>query len=244
MPTPAADCLVCKTLPPKELIELDLILSDPLRWPDTIWGMFAPPEGGLPASYRRFGAMQMGMAYFAEKGYTIAKSKLRHHLTYDVPVLNTDVSELVSRGLVASLPADHSRTALATPIDPLNYVRFYNKGIELGIQGLDLLTKRIQELIDHGDDIPLPLIKMMVEAGSKLAMSQASIRAAGRQFGGSDEEENESFRGADDIGAKFGEVRVRVIDGEQRPIVDRGHKDRQHYNERAAQEAMPPIGGR
>jgi hypothetical protein len=75
-------------------------------------------------------------------------------------------------------------------------------------------------------------------------MSQAAIRAAGKRFGEADEDENDSFRGGDDISNRIGSHRVRVIDGEQRPVRDRGLTDRTIYNERAAMEGSPRIGGK
>lgn len=249
--TSKSGCAVCDSLPPGDLIELDLLMSDPTRWPSTIWGIFRPPEGGLPPSYRRYGAIQMGNAYLKEQGYEFSKYQLTRHLRYDVPVLDTDPETLVARGLIAAGTPGSLRMGRSEPIDPLAYVKFYNRGITLGIQGLDLLSDRVAKMIAAHETDPvnneppsLALIKMLVDAGSKLAMSQASIKAAGKRFEGDDADENDAFRGASDISASMRGTRVRVIDGEQRPVSDEGLADRHRYNERAAQEGGAPIGGR
>lgn len=240
-------CAVCNSLPPGDLVELDLIMSDPLRWPVTIWGMFKPPQGSLPISYRRMGAMRMGRGWLDEHGWSgqFSNGQLRTHLRYDVPVLSTDVDELIARGLVAQTTAANSRPGSSSDaIDPLAYIKLYNKGIELGLRGLDLLATRIEGMIARGDEVPLPLIKMITDAGIKLAQSQASIKAARRPFGNEDGDENDAFRGGDDISPKMGHHRVRTIAGERRPVVDEGMADRARYNERAAHEGSPRIGGR
>lgn len=239
----SVSCKVCDTLPPGDLIELDMLLGDPMRWPVTIWGAFAPPEGGLPASYRRLGAIKMGLAWLDEHGWSgeFTKAQVRRHWTYDVPALSVDVDAMVARGLVA----EGQRGGLTTDvIDPLSFVRLYSKGIELGIRGLELLNLRAQALIDQKEEVPLVLVKMMIDAGTKLAMSQASIKAAGKPFGDADVDENAAFAGSGEVGQRLGHSRIRVVDGERRPVVDEGKADRDHYNERAAQEGGVRIGGR
>lgn len=238
-------CVVCGTLPPGELVELDLILADPLRWPKTVWGRFSPPEGGLPASYRRFGAEAMGREWLMANGYDIPKGSLRKHIRYDVPVISVDVDELLARGLIG-LTKDGPRgdRQLTQPIDPLAYIRFYNAGIELGLQGLTLLNQRVQDLIDAKEEVPLPLVKMIVDAGMKLATSQAAIKASGKRFGDDEADENDAFRGGDDISPRFAGTRVRQIEGEARPVADEGPTDRKRYNERARMEGSPTLGGR
>lgn len=238
------ECGICATLAPAELIELDLVLGDPLRWPVTVWKGFRPPVGGLPASYRRFGAMNMGTEWLKANGFDFSRKVLRGHYNKHVPVLSASVDELIARGLIALAPANKADTQLGQPIDPLNYIKFYNKGIEVGLLGLDLLAKRVQALIDRDEDVPLPLVKLIVDAGLKLASSQAAIKAAGKTFGDEGGDENDAFRGGGDISQPFAHVRVRKIEGVSRPVADEGLADRTAYNERAAQEGSPRIGGR
>ena len=239
----ATQCGVCDTLPPGDLIELDLILGDPLRWPKTIWNGFSPPAGGLPPTYRKYGAERMGDEWLKAHGYEISKMALMRHFERDVPLQVVDVDELVSRGLIALAKPSTNLAKVPEPIDPLQYITFYNEGIKIGIKALGLLSERVQALIDKGEEVPLPLIKMMMDAGLKLAGSQAAIKAAGKPFG-TVVDEDDAFRGGDDISPRFGSYRVREIDGEQRPVFDEGLPDRTRYNEQAEQEGGARIGGR
>lgn len=232
---PKVSCAVCEALTPLQLAELDSLMADPTRWPVTVWGMFDPPKG-MPASYRRFGAMEMGTGFLRDNGHgDIPNRELRRHYRFDVPKIAVDPDDLVATGLIAST-RDTSLIPDAA-IDPVAYLRYYAKGIEVGIEGLRLLADRVQDLQSRKQEVPIALIKMMMENGTKLAMSQASIRAAGKSWG-SDENVEDAFRDASAPvpSPRFGDQRVRVIDGEARPIVDRGPADREHYSERARAE--------
>lgn len=243
----AGKCRICTTLAPAELIELDLILGDPLRWPVTVWKGFSPPEGGLPASYRRFGAENMGREWLLANGFDINKQTLRSHIRYDVPLQSVDVDELIQRGLIslaAPGPAGDTGQTIGQPIDALAYITLYNEGIHLGIRAQGLIAARVDAIIKRGEEVPLALLKLMVEGGMKLAQSQAQIKAAGKPFGDDDPDEDDAFRGGDDISPRMGHSRIRTVDGEARPVADQGFADRQHYNDRAAQEGGDPIGGR
>jgi hypothetical protein len=238
---------VCDTLPPGDLTELDLVLADPLRWPVTIWGAFAPPEGDLPISYRRLGAMRMGHAWLDEHGWSgqFADGQLRRHLRYDVPVLSVDVNELITRGLIGETTAGNSKPGhTSEAIDPLSYIRLYNKGIALGLSAMTLLEQKVNKLIEEKEPVPLPLVKMILDAGMRLATSQAHIKSAGRKFGNEELDENDAFMGGAEISPRLGHHRVRMIEGKMRPVVDEGMADRAAYNERAAMEGSPRIGGR
>lgn len=236
-------CKVCDTLLPGDCIDLDLLLADPMRWPETVWQGFRPPEGGLPASYRRFGAMQMGVEWLhGHPEYSITKGALRSHLRYDVPVIDADPEALVARGLITRGDGPSTPKGLDQPIDPRAYIGLYNDGIRLGRQGLLLLEQRVNDLIAKKEDVPVSLIKMVLDAGLKLAMSQAQIVSRGHQFAGA-EEEDDAFR-PDESGPRFGDFRVRVIEGKARAVVDRGRADLADYNAKADEEGGIRIGGR
>lgn len=248
MPRPT-QCTICDALPPGELVELDLILGDPARWPATLFDAFGgPPEGALPVSYRRFGAMSMGLDWLAAHGYEgrFTKGNLRTHLRYDVPVLEVNIDELVARGVIGKANHRTSRTLVAgEAIDPLAYVGFYNEGIKLGRRGLELMGQRVDELVERKEEVPLGLIKMIIDAGLKLATSQAAIVASGKRMG-DDGDEDDAFRtGGDEQkpSGKLGHHRIRTIDGEARPIADQGPADRARYNDHAAETSGVKIGG-
>lgn len=229
-------CAVCELVDPISLIDLDLVMGDPAAWPSTLWGMFRPPAGDLPASYRRWGAVEMGLAWVQERGLPINRVQMRRHYRYDVPKIAATPEQLIENGLVASQPPNAAVTVPAK-IDPLRFLEYYDKGIEVGIEGLRLLQQKIQTLKNADAEIPLALVKMAIDAGSKLAMSQAAIRAAGKNMGGEDDED-EGFRAGSAPAAspRFEGVRVREIEGVSRPIRDRGTADREAYTERATQE--------
>lgn len=241
------NCQVCRIIGPDRIIELDLLLSDPLRWPSTVWGIFPKPKGHLPASYRKYGAIEMGIAWCQANGYPqITKQMMRRHVQYDVPVTSVDPNELVERGLIEAASKEDMERWEQGVIDPLKYMQFYVRGIELGLQGLQLLAKHLAEAIESNSRIDPRLALEVAKLGARLAESQAAIVAAGRQFG-PDQNEDDGFRvgaagGENDLpSVNFGGVRVLTIDGERRPIKNRGRADRRRYNARAVQEAGPKL---
>jgi hypothetical protein len=233
-------CRVCETLTPAHLVELDALLGDPMRWPSTLFEGFTPPTDGLPASYRQMGAKRLGIEWLKTHGYAITGRVLETHIRFDVPVQAVDVEELVRRGMVV---LGHDKRDTGDAIDPLRYIAFYNAGVNVGLRGLELLAKRIETMIEAKEEVPLPLLKMVVDLGAKLAMSQASIRAAGKPFGDGGDEDD-AFRAGEDASPRFNGVRVRQVDGVSRPVADEGKADRDHYNERMRHEGGAPIGGR
>lgn len=246
MPNPSGACRICDTLGPQELVELDMLLADPLRWPKTVWGLFDAPkvsaDGMLPVSYRRFGAMEMGTQWLMANGYDISRAILRKHFVNHVPVIHVSVDELVQRGLIK---IDHqSRHSAQDIVDPTNFIRFYQLGVDIGLQGLELLQKRVAKMLDDGEEVPIALIKQIVDTGAKLAMSQAQLRTRGNVFEPDDGAEMDAFRGGDDVSPRFAGVRVRTVEGEARPVADEGPTDRKRYNARARQEGSPELGGR
>lgn len=232
------NCKVCIGVDPMDLIGLDSIMGDPAAWPATIWGpIFKPPKAAnLPASYRRFGAVEMGMAWLAEKGIPMARRDVRRHYRFDVPKIGTNPDELVQNGLLRRGRASEGR--MAVRIDPIAYLSYYNTGIQVGLEGLSLLAERIEKLKSDDKEVPIALIKMAIDSGAKLATSQASIVASGKQWGG-DGDEDEAFRANTDgplPSDRMGHTRVRVIEGQARPVADEGPADREAYSDRAAQE--------
>lgn len=227
-------CRVCREVTEADLLELDLLMGDPSRWPVTVWGMFEPPRA-LTASYRRFGAMEMGAAFLTDHGYDIEKGQLRRHYKYDVPKIAGSPDELVANGLIASTSTKDSR--IPEVIDPTAYVRYYAKGIEVGITGLQLLQDRVNAIRSKNEEVPLALIKMLIDNGVKLATSQAAIVAAGRRWGNQDDIDDGFMSGsAPTPSPRMGHHRVRVVDGVSMPVADEGPADREHYTERARQE--------
>lgn len=235
---PPRKCRVCAEVGPIDLIELDTLMGDPAAWPASVWGdTFKPPRGDLPPSYRRWGAVEMGAEWLAQHGIALDRQAIRRHYRYDVPKIGVTPEQLVTTGLIVR---GKTNIQVAT-INPLAYLDYYNEGIQAGITGLRLIRKRIADLEAQGLEVPLALIKMAVEAGKGLAMSQASIKARGYLFGEEDDDDGFRVGSAPEASPRIGDLRVRVIEGEARPVVDRGPADRVKYNERARQEGSPEL---
>lgn len=233
-------CAVCTRVDQFDLIELDTLMGDPSAWPATIWGIFNPPTGDVPASYRRYGAVEMGLDWLGRHGFDdITRTQVRNHYRFDVPKIATNPADLVATGLIAR----GNQTEVAK-LDPGAYLRYYNAGVEVGIKGLGLLQDRIATLQAEGKEVPLALVKLAVDVGSKLAMSQAAIKAAGKPWGDQDDDDGFRAGSAPEPSPRFGHHRIRTIDGEARPVKDMGPADRDRFNERARQEGSPELPSR
>lgn len=239
----ATTCQICRTVPDGDLIELDLLMGDASRWPSTIWGIFDPPKGRLTPARTRWGSVEMGRIWLEEHGYKFSDRVIRTHYRYDVVVIAASVEDLIARGLIAKGSRRHSEmTVQADAIDPKAFLTFFDRGIKLGNRGLELMAARLEELIEKKETVPFALLKEITAMGAKLATTQASIKARGQTIDDAGDEE-EGFR----IGStpppsqRVGHNRVRVIEGEARPVADEGPKDREHYNARAREEGSPEL---
>jgi hypothetical protein len=227
---PAA-CAVCATVPESRRLELDLMMGDPSRWPKAIWGVFDLPDGpNVPPVMREWGALEVGVAWLNENGWgDLNKAHVRNHYERHVTLIPQDP--------VAAGAAAEGRLPPDATVDPLAYLRFYMKGIEVGRKGLELLAKHVEDLQEKNLPVPLNLIKMMVDAGAKLAVSQAQIKSREKSIPDELGDEDDGFRGGGDPpGPRFGHTRIRNVAGEARPVHDEGPADRAAYNARADQE--------
>jgi hypothetical protein len=239
-----SQCTVCRAVDIVELTRLDLLAGDPARWPRTIWKEtgWDPPKGLLPPQYRTWGQFAVTRDWLNRNGYDdLTDHMVRGHLKH-VPKIARTPSDLTHTGLVEGEPV--SDMPNAKMVDPNAYLAYYAAGVRVGIRGLELLEARIKKIEERGEDIPLDLIKMMVEAGGRLATSQAQIRSRGAKMG--DDADDDAFRRAaspepDGNAPKIGHLRIRTIEGETRPIADEGPGDRADYNERAAREGLPGL---
>jgi hypothetical protein len=236
-------CPVCQTVDLVELTRLDLLAGDPTRWPRTLWkeNGWDPPTGLLPPKYRTWGQYAVTRDWLDRHGYEDLKDQsVRTHLKH-VPKVARSPQALANAGLIEGEPIDVSTGKL---IDPNAYLAYYAAGVRVGIKGLELLEKRIKKIEASGEDVPLDLIRTMVDAGSKLATSQAQIRSRGVKMG--DDADDDAFRRAaspepDGEVTRIRNHRIRTIDGEARPVTDTGRGDRADYNERAAREGLAGL---
>jgi len=209
------------------------MMADPGRWPKAVWGVFDLPDGpNVPPVMREWGALEVGVAWLNENGYgDLNKAHVRNHYERHVTLIPQDPA-------AAGAAAD-GKSAPDPTIDPLAYLRFYMKGIEIGRKGLELLAEHVDQLQQKKLPVPLNLIKMMVDAGAKLAVSQATIKAREKSLPTELGDEDEGFRAAP--GPKFDHTRIRDVAGETRPVHDEGPADRAVYNDRAGQEGGPKL---
>lgn len=237
---PVNRCQICDGLPPGDLTELDALMGDASRWPSTVWGIFEPPKGAPNALRLRFGARQMAIAFFAQRGYgPFSREVIDRHYRFDVPIFAADPVELLNRGIIAATAQNSAggvRTKTVEKIDPGAYLTYFNRGIKLGNRALEVLAARFEEMVAKGEDVPLAMLKMLIDSGAKLAVTQASLKRAGVNLDGDDELE-EGFRaGSGPVGPRIGQTRIRTIEGETRPVADKGPADRAHFSERAKAE--------
>jgi hypothetical protein len=238
-------CTLCKTVDVAELVRLDLTIGDPARWPRTLWQEhgWSPPKGLLPPHYRAWGAQAIARDWLNRHGYEdIGDSTIRTHLRHVAKVARRP-AELADTGLIAGEPMTKGIPSMRS-IDPNAYLAYYAKGVALGLRGLALLEKRIDDMEARKVEVPLDLIKMLVEAGSKLSTSQAQIKSRGVKL--HEDNDDDAFRRAaspevDGEVTRIGHNRIRTVEGEARPIPDGGRGDRADYNKRAENEGLPGL---
>jgi len=244
---PANDrCRVCQDLDLVELTRFDLLVGDPARWPRTLWQEhgWAPPKGLLPPHYRTWGARAVGRDWLDHHGYNHLTDKmLIGHLRHVAKVARRPV-DLVDVGVVVGQPALKDDPTPGRAIDPNAYLAYYAKGVQMGLRGLVLLEKRLDKMEADNVPVPLDLIKMLIDGGAKLATSQAGIRARGQKL--HEDDDADAFRRAaspepNGEVPRIGAHRIRTIEGELRPVTDRGMNDRAAYNERAREEGNPEL---
>lgn len=232
-------CRICDELPPGDLVELDALMGDATTWPATVWGIFDPPAGAPNALRLRFGARNVARDWLAAHGYPPYSDQIiNRHYRYDVPVIAASAEDLFNRGLIAHQTGNGpGAMANVESIDPQAFLTYFNRGIKLGNRGLELLATRIETMVQKGEDVPIAVLKMLIETGGKLATVQATLTARGLAMGDTGDAE-EGFRAgsAPLPSTRVGHHRVRVVDGVSRVITDEGPADREHFSERSKAE--------
>lgn len=239
----ALPCVVEGRLSESEVLELDMLLADPGQWPKAIFEGWHVPRGSLPAAMRSWGAVSVGLAFMAAHGHSdVSKRQMQSHYERHVPILPSSPDDIVAKGVAAEhLPPSAGRAVI--PTTPATYIDMYQKGLAVGSRALDLLMERVERIVEAGDLPPTDLLLALGKLGTQLATSQAGIVSRGFDLARQKEEELAGFRegSAPEPSLRFGDHRIRVIEGEARPVVDRGHGDRLEYNERARQEGSPTL---
>src|SRR3954470_15120479 len=192
-------CSICQSMPPLDLLELDALLADPAAWPSSVWGLFNPPAGGLPASYRRFGAQRVGREWLDNHGYEqFSNGVLRRHIRYDVPHVARDVAALVGLGLITKAKTQ-TRIPTTPTLDAGAFVSYFNAGIQMGAAAQRMLADKINAAVDAGEQPDTKLVMKLADMGAACARTQATLMAKGLKFSGEEDDEDDAFRGpADD----------------------------------------------
>lgn len=262
-PTPAqrlsANCHVCASLPAPRLIELNALLADPAEWPKNLLDGWDVPARAMPARMREWGGVELGIDILRQLGVKCTKAQMARHFTLHVAhvVKNPDEVGQVARMGTAPPPGSPADLAIRRAADdvsvqvvdtlpvirPRMFVDYYAKGIQLGVFALETLQARIRKMQQEGKEVPDATLWKLADLGSKLAQHQASLVARGQRATEADDDEVGGFRdsAAPLPSERFGNLRIREVDGERRPIVDEGRADRIDYNERARQEGGPLL---
>lgn len=234
----SATCHIEATLGREASLELDIMLADPKRWPKAIFEGWQLPPGPMPMSMRSWGGIKVGLEWCRSRGFEFTSSQMNRHYREHVPIVPYTPDDFVAKG------AETAKTGLpAVPDDPITYMQVYQNGLRVGNRALDLLQRRVDELIADDKDVPTQLLLKLADLGTKLATSQASIMARGMDLSRQQDDEIEGFRAgsAPLPSERLGHHRIRVIEGEPRPVADQGPADRAKYNERAKQEGSPTL---
>ena len=240
-------CRVCEELNDDQLAELNALMGDPLRWPKTLFadgGMDKPK--GMPVRYRTWGAIQMAKLFLIRLGVDISDRTIERHYKADVPVIATDVRTLVAEGIVDK-PEERATVGImnaADAIDPLMFPRYYAQGVSMAARALQILEDRVNNILetDGPDAVPIELLKLMADTGTKLALSGGQITSRGGRIGPKGGHSAARLAaGGKNPSVRIQHQRQHVIDGETVFIADGGPADRAAYNERAAREGLPGL---
>lgn len=235
-------CAVCMKLAAADLLELDMLLADRSRWPAALFEGWKLPEGSLPATMRAWGATEVGLNWLAEHGHAdFKRPQVQRHYELHVPILPESPDDVVARGMADAGNGNQQRQVV--PTNPSTYRDMYQRGVNVGARALELLGDRLETIAASGEPIPTSLLLDVAKLGSKFAVSQAQIVAKGIDMDREREAELEGFRSGSgpEPSPRFGDHRIHVIDGEARPVVDRGRADRREFNKGAAEDGSPRL---
>lgn len=247
----AKACQICSLVPPTELTELNSLLADPSLWPSAVLNGWVIPKGALPGQIRQYGGVATGLDWMRTHGFPQAEIKngmkgnlyaaMQRHFTGHVVHIAKDKAEMEQLG---QMPTGHiDRSMAVLPESRANlFLDYYSTGIRLGVYALNKLEAQIKAMEQAGEKVSDRMLWQLAELGGKLAQSQASLLVRG----GMKDDDSDAMGGfrrgeAPLPSQRFGDHRIRTIDGETRPVVDAGPADRQEQNERARQQGQAPT---
>jgi len=236
-------CKVCSTVPTAELLELNALLADPKQWPKTLLAEWNIPRNALPRTIRRYGGRKLGMEWLKEHGYPdIPNASMENHFARHVVHIAKNDAEVEQLGKMALTATADPVLALMPSARPQLFIDYYSTGIQLGVFALNQLKANIEEVLRDGGKIPASTLWQLADLGAKLSQSQAAIQSRGAKMEEGEDEMAGFRRGEAPLPSqRFGDHRVRTIEGVARPVVDAGKADRDQYNKRAKQEGSPTF---
>lgn len=238
--TTTSACEVERRLGLEAALEMDAFLADPGQWPKAVFEGWKLPPGSVPGNFRSWGATKLGMEWAASRGVKVTRMQMERHVAEHVPLLPHTPDDIASAGIERP-PAGQPKANL--PANIITYQQVYQLGLGIGYKAIGMLATRIDALEADGKVVPMDLLLKLADLGTKLATSQASIMVRGLDLNREKDDEIEGFRtgSAPLPSQRMGHSRVRVIEGEARPVRDEGPADRAHYNERARLEGSPEL---
>jgi hypothetical protein len=234
-------CKICRTMPEKELVELDLLLQTPVEeLDDKLFGDISIPPSDLPAEWQRFGPIRKCQVWLEERGHKFARQTLVAHYSKHLPAV------AVASDSVRALQEGTLSDGRPTPTEPeplkmaIEYHKYFRTGMQVGHKALELILEKLEDP-DHPPT--QTMILAAANLGSNLAKAQAAIVTKGMRFVLEDDGAIEGFASddEDDPSPRFGSYRIRTIEGERRPVRDEGPADRAQYNEKAKQSGAPLL---
>jgi hypothetical protein len=230
-------------VPTAELLELNALLADPKRWPRAILAEWIIPAKALPRNIRRFGGTKLGIDWCREHGYPdITPPQMEGHFNRHVVHIAKNDNEVEELGKMALTATADPALALMPSSRPQLFIDYYATGIQLGVFALNQLKANVEEVLRNGGKIPPTTLWQLAELGAKLSQSQATIQSRGAKMEEGEDEMAGFRRGEAPLPSqRFGDHRVRTIEGVARPVVDAGKADRDQYNKRAKEEGSPTF---
>lgn len=247
----AAPCRICSLVPPAELTDLNSLLADPSLWAPAVLEGWVIPKGALPATIRQYGGIATGMNWLREHGFPAADIKrgvrgnlwqsMERHFKSHVVHIAKNREETEQLGQMAQGHVDRALMVLPDS-RPNLFLDYYSTGIRLGVYALNKLEAQVKEMEAAGEKVSDRLLWQLAELGGKLAQSQASLLVRGGMKDDDPDAMGGFRRGEAPLPSqRFGDHRIRTIDGQTRPVVDAGPADRKEHNERARQAGEAPT---
>lgn len=240
----AGSCSVC-TLPSEQLLALNLLLADPRQWPKNTFAGIRLPRGALPAGYRLWGAIKTAAVWCAEQDppILINHKAIRRHYNNHVVQLPSSAVDFAETAMLSEQDSRLAKPMIQIASTPLQFREYFAKGIDIGLRALDMLEEQLVDAQLSDTYVSPDMLMDVANLAAKLSSNAAALVQRGMEMEKEKEDELAGFRAGNQPvpSARMGHHRIRVIDGEARPVVDEGRADRREYNESAREQGNPTL---